>query len=253
MVVYRIANWRENFENVRTSKFGIRLHIDICTKYGSYEIRHLLKHTDGGWHFTFWILLLEWHARTTSPREGWLTHNGKVDGVPLIPQDLHEELRIPVKYVKTALERLSTPPISWISVERSVDAAYTPPKDSVKAALLTQPNLTQPNPTVRAAHAQKLKWFDEFWTKEIWSDLRDKKKAREAWMKIPHLDQHLFEKIKAGALSYQDVRKELLATGGTPKMAQGWLNDQRWDDEAPPPQQAANKDTTIADRIGEVK
>ena len=146
-MTYRIKDWQENFENERTSKFGCRLHIDITTKYNSYEMKHILKHKDGGWHFTFWILLLEWHSRTPPKREGWITHNGKVTGIPLTPDDLQEELRIPSKFIKVALEVLSTDPINWIAVERSVNTVEQRSDSSVKDALPSPSPTPSPTPT----------------------------------------------------------------------------------------------------------
>ncbi len=86
-------------------------------------------------------------------------------------------------------------------------------------------------PKKRAVHAQ---WFEKFWTKEIWGDLRGRTKAMDVFLKIKHLDEQLLDKICKGAVAYQDVRLELLRNNGTPKMAQGWLNDRRWEDDPPP-------------------
>ena len=68
-----------------------------------------------------------------------------------------------------------------------------------------------------------------FW--EVFGDRRSKNKAWEAWGKIAGLDQVLFDRILYGASMYAEYRKIILSRNGTPKMAQGWLNDRRWEDE----------------------
>ncbi len=88
-------------------------------------------------------------------------------------------------------------------------------------------------PSKKRDNTQKLEWFKLFWTKEIWGDLRGKSKTEEAWLKIDNLDEQLFGDICRGAVAYKTLRFNILQDGGTPKMAQGWLNDRRWEDELP--------------------
>ena len=72
----------------------------------------------------------------------------------------------------------------------------------------------------------------------MWEDLRGRTKALGAWKKID-LDHPLFVEICKGAIRYQETRRQALTNGSTPKMAQGWLNDRRWEDE-PPPKKESN-------------
>lgn len=66
-------------------------------------------------------------------------------------------------------------------------------------------------------------------------DNRGQKPAYEkSWCKIPDLTDELCEKIIEGAKRYAVERQNILARGGTPKMAQGWLTDRRWEDEIIP-------------------
>ena len=75
---------------------------------------------------------------------------------------------------------------------------------------------------------KKKELFELFW------DAFDYKKGRDAaykksWLKISNLDNELALKIIDGAKKYNP--QKILASGGTPKMAQGWLTDRRWEDE----------------------
>ncbi|SHO52880.1 helix-turn-helix domain-containing protein [Desulfopila aestuarii] len=71
--------------------------------------------------------------------------------------------------------------------------------------------------------------FDAFW--DAFADKRGRTPAWNAWRKIKGLNRELAGKIIAGAKRYAEQRPVILARNGTPKMAQGWLNDRRWEDE----------------------
>lgn len=73
--------------------------------------------------------------------------------------------------------------------------------------------------------------FESFW--DAFDDKKGKESAIKSWQKIPNLTDVLGNKIIEGAKQYAAERKNILAKGGTPKMAQGWLTDRRWEDEFP--------------------
>ena len=70
--------------------------------------------------------------------------------------------------------------------------------------------------------------FQRFWN--IWEDKSGKTGAAYSWLKIPELTDSLVDEICAGAERYNLKRKQILEKGLTPKMAQGWLASQRWED-----------------------
>jgi len=71
--------------------------------------------------------------------------------------------------------------------------------------------------------------FDRFWN--AFADKRGKAGAVKSWKAIKNLSPELVEQIVAGAKAYAGQRQSLIAKGQTPKMAQGWLSDRRWEDE----------------------
>ena len=73
--------------------------------------------------------------------------------------------------------------------------------------------------------------FERFWA--AFADKRGRAPAWKAWCRIPRLDLVLAEAIIQAAMVYAAARPALVERGGTPKMAEGWLNDRRWEDEAP--------------------
>lgn len=73
--------------------------------------------------------------------------------------------------------------------------------------------------------------FKEFWDGFAYKNGRAP--ALKAWMKIEGYDDALFAQILAGARREAAARPGLIARDLTPKMAQGWITDRRWEDEAP--------------------
>lgn len=72
-------------------------------------------------------------------------------------------------------------------------------------------------------------FFELFWI--TFDDKRGKVTAIKSWQEIPKLTEKLCYEIIAGAKQYANERETILAKGGTPKMAEGWLADKRWKDE----------------------
>lgn len=99
----------------------------------------------------------------------------------------------------------------------------------VIASIYTQKKLyTKETITKETIYSEKEKKFNLFWNAFDWK--RGRSKALEAFMKIK-LTDNIFEQILSGAKAYAQYRPALIAKGSTPKMAQGWLNDKRWEDE----------------------
>lgn len=74
----------------------------------------------------------------------------------------------------------------------------------------------------------KVDRFEAFW--DAFDYKSGRAKALTAWNKIKMTDE-LFQKIMTSARNEALNRPALLARGNTPKMAQGWLTDERYNDE----------------------
>jgi hypothetical protein len=102
--------------------------------------------------------------------------------------------------------------------------------------------------------------FERFW--EIFGDKRGREKAWAAWKKINGYSPALLEKVLSGAKRYAENRPALLNKNGTPKMAQGWLTDRRWEDEpcnqankphSPQPPPAQNPNLPTKEQVNRVR
>ena len=80
-----------------------------------------------------------------------------------------------------------------------------------------------------APHESKPDYFIQFW--DAFGYKKGKGGAEKAWNAIPHKTDALIEKILDAARKEAAQRPALIQSGRTPKMAQGWLNEKRWEDE----------------------
>lgn len=216
----RIKDWHKNFETERTATFKRRQQIDFSTDINGMALVWLLNnHENGPIHFAVWILICEWYASTTPPREGWITHNGKETGVPLEAKDLASIIHVSENHVEEALKRLSQPPINWITVERSVVRSAAQSMRSGQAASLIPSYPTPTNPN---------RLFDKFW--KAWPKKVDKAKCQQWWDRNKpdeELVDLMIQNIEAMRETPQWEDKQYIP--GPYK----WLYGKRWEDELP--------------------
>jgi hypothetical protein len=76
---------------------------------------------------------------------------------------------------------------------------------------------------------KRLESFKIFWEKFNYKT--GKAEAAQAWLDIPELTSKTCSTIYEAAELESKNRPTLLDKGSTPKMAQGWINSRRWEDE----------------------
>jgi hypothetical protein len=81
----------------------------------------------------------------------------------------------------------------------------------------------------RRLEGKRFEAFQQFWDAFAYKDGRAA--AIDAWLDIPQLTNTLVQKIITAAKKEAVRRTEILRKGGTPKMAQGWITERRWEDE----------------------
>jgi hypothetical protein len=80
----------------------------------------------------------------------------------------------------------------------------------------------------RKLRGQQLDAFNRFW--RAFAYQKGKAAAADAWLDIPELTDSLVAQIVAAAEREATARPGLLTAGRTPKMAQGWISERRWED-----------------------
>ena len=95
----------------------------------------------------------------------------------------------------------------------------------------------------------KLETFNAFWKAYGW--MKGRGGAEKAWAAIPNLDNALVKLICDAARREAAQRQAILDAGRTPKWAQGWLNERRWEDDYSQPEQQAHRPYVPQSRQGQ--
>jgi len=77
---------------------------------------------------------------------------------------------------------------------------------------------------------KRLEAFEEFWV--AFDYKKGKAPAADSWLAMPELKPSIVALIVKAAETEAKNRPDMVADGKTPKMAQGWLTERRWEDEA---------------------
>lgn len=85
----------------------------------------------------------------------------------------------------------------------------------------------------RKLTGKRLESFERFWSDFDYK--RGKAEAADAWHDIPELTNTLVDQICFAASQEAARRPQVLASGKTPKMAQGWVAGRRWEDDLAEP------------------
>ena len=76
---------------------------------------------------------------------------------------------------------------------------------------------------------KRLETFYQFW--DGFDFKQGKAAAADSWSKIPVLTNRLVKQILDAAKIEAQRRLSIINKGGTPKWAQGWITERRWEDE----------------------
>jgi len=77
---------------------------------------------------------------------------------------------------------------------------------------------------------KRLESFNRFWN--CFDFKNGKAAAADSWIKIPQLTNSLVDQICEAAKIEALRRPEIIKRGATPKWAQGWITERRWEDES---------------------
>jgi hypothetical protein len=81
----------------------------------------------------------------------------------------------------------------------------------------------------RKLKGKRLEAFNRFWSAFAYP--KGKAEAADAWIEIPILTDTLVEEIITAATAEAANRETVIASGNTPKWAQGWISGRRWEDK----------------------
>jgi predicted transcriptional regulator len=105
----------------------------------------------------------------------------------------------------------------------------------------------------RRLSGKRLESFKRFWEAFNYKD--GKAKAADSWFDIPKLTESFVDQIVSAAKAEAQRRPGLISKGKTPKMAQGWITERRWEDETyknPPESSYPIQEVTTIEEIEEL-
>lgn len=124
----------------------------------------------------------------------------------------------------------SPSPKSGQALVPKVDRSIVPNRDTQKTTF--QKTTSKDNTNIAQSRDCADDAFEKFW--EAFDYKKGRKKARETFIakraKQGNKDEWL-ERVLLAAMCEARRRPSLVTKGGTPKFAQGWLNDERYEDE----------------------
>ena len=248
----RIKHWDNLYENSRSRKIENPRWVPIPNKHDGEIYSRIMFEPDGLELFAVWILILQ-VASKCHPR-GRLVRG---DGSPLDATAIMMKTRMqPTK--KDLVERAISMflQVAWLEQVkcesgRDVVVSYqvSAPegkgiegnrreKKEDNSSFDNEPSIEKktvieeksyPTKKGRKIKGQALIDFNDFW--DAFGYKSGKPSAADSWLDIPNYSRDLFQKIMAKAHKECKRRKDLIAAGRTPKMAQGWITDRRWEDE----------------------
>lgn len=209
-MIIQPKNWHEFQHYKDRSPAWIKLHKSILDNYEYHQLPLASKALAP----FIWLLASEYT-------------DGKIDA-PI--EKIAFRVRLTVKELESALQPLISSTFFTVYHDDSEPLA-----DCKQSAMLEKRREEDINKEKRIAD------FELFW--DAFNYKKGKGGAESAWLKISGYCPELLEIIIGAAKKEATARQELIRRNLTPKWAQGWLNERRWEDEdnlISEPEQVAN-------------
>lgn len=126
MSVYQILNWDRHFENDRSRKIDRCSFACVPNKQHGMGFCRIASEPDGAAIYGIWHMIVGACSQQSLPRDGWLTENGKSDGVPWAAADLALKFRRPETEILRSLKFLSSERVAWLIVHSQLTSNSRP-------------------------------------------------------------------------------------------------------------------------------
>lgn len=137
MRIYRIKNWNALYENNKSRERAKCGFCCVPNKQDGLGYGLLMRMENGPGMYAAFIAGLLVASKQDSPREGWLTENGRPDGCPLTADHLAVMTQIPAELFEEMLKATSDPTvgIKWIECIECPSGARAVPAECPSGAL----------------------------------------------------------------------------------------------------------------------
>jgi hypothetical protein len=223
--LYRIKDWDKCFENASSRRIA-RCRFYCVTNDVGIRARTVLGHEHGHTIRSIFLMLVGMCSRHEAPRGGYLTIDGRPDGIPLTMEQLCQQAVTTPEMMRIALDVLSRPDIQWMTTGELSASELLAPVDSPgdeTGAVEQKPDTVEPEKPVGSDSG-----FSEFWAAYRCPDGR--KKDKQGCLKIwkgNHLDR-VKDRVMA-ALARDQRSEEWKREGGAFINAPiVWLRKKEW-------------------------
>ena len=110
---YYIPNWVENFESGKSKNYNNKSQCYMPCKQG-LGLRRILRHEYGAALYGAWCSIIQLLSRQHKPRNGYLTHDGTLNGKSLTAEDISIATDIPEKYITELIDVCCSDSVGWI-------------------------------------------------------------------------------------------------------------------------------------------
>lgn len=148
-----------------------------------------------------------------------------------ITEILHGQEKVSAQCKAELTEALTTVPTRCRVPYPDPDPEPVPEQEKRQTRSASPPKPVLKTRKGKSLSGASLDRFECFWA--AFNYKRGKAEAADAWIAF-NPDDDLTARIVAAAQAEAKRRPSIVAAGMTPKMAQGWLTAQRWEDEHPP-------------------
>jgi len=239
-----INKWSETFENADTRKRERLKWFQTASGCDSSGYLELITANGQEGIMAFGIFAALCQLSATLPKEVRGTFK-RSSGEPMSMRQIALLIRVDVCHLSAALQLLASKGVEWVSIEHAKEesADNLPPSADDFPALCKEKEKEKEKEKIQCASSDARidskvvsDQFEEFW--EAFDDKRGKKPALLRFKKVLKSGAD-FQAILAGAKRYAISRNQ--PDPPNPKMAEGWLNDERWTDEIVKPGQVASR------------
>lgn len=147
-----------HFENNKSREIDRCSFVCLPNKQHGMGFRRIMAELDGATIYGVWVCIVAACSQQSSPRQGWLTEDGKKTGPPWAAADIALKIGRPTAEVDRCLSLVASPRVGWLAArEVPVNCppeAHEPPDSSPPTTLEGRKEGTEQNRT------EGMKWGD---------------------------------------------------------------------------------------------
>ncbi len=121
---YKIKNWNAHFENAKSRSILKKTWGNLPNKQDGLGYGLVMRQEDGAAIYGGFVALVLMCSKQASPRDGWITEDGKPTGRPLSALEISIKTQMPETVIERVLEVTSSDPVGWVEDTAGIPQGY---------------------------------------------------------------------------------------------------------------------------------